>query len=77
VTESTLSTKNQVVIPKAAREALGVKAGDKLLFVVRGAKVIVLQKPDSPNRAILGLGRSSAKPVYRKRYLEKERRSWE
>jgi AbrB family looped-hinge helix DNA binding protein len=74
---STLSTKNQIVIPKAAREALGVKAGDKLLFVVRGARVIVLQKPDSPNRAILGLGRRSAKPVYGKQYLEKERRSWE
>jgi AbrB family looped-hinge helix DNA binding protein len=75
--ESTLSTKNQIVLPKAAREALGVKAGDKLLFVVRGDRVIVLQKPDSPRRAILGLGRRSAKPVYGKGYLEKERRSWE
>jgi AbrB family looped-hinge helix DNA binding protein len=74
---STLSTKNQVVIPKAAREALGVKAGDKLLFVVRGARVIVLQKPDSPNQAILGLGRLSGKPLYGERYLEKERRSWD
>jgi AbrB family looped-hinge helix DNA binding protein len=33
---------NQIVIPKEARGALGVKAGDKLLVVVRGDQVIVL-----------------------------------
>jgi AbrB family looped-hinge helix DNA binding protein len=37
--EVTLSAKNQIVIPREAREALGVKAGDKLLVVVRGEKV--------------------------------------
>lgn len=74
--ESTLSTKNQVVIPKAAREALGIKAGDKLLFVVRGARVVVLQKPDSASRAIRGLSRRSAKPLYGERYLDSERQSW-
>jgi AbrB family looped-hinge helix DNA binding protein len=32
------------VIPKEAREALGVKPGDKLLVVVHGDRIIVLQK---------------------------------
>jgi AbrB family looped-hinge helix DNA binding protein len=71
--EATLSSKNQIVIPRAAREALGVKAGDKLLVVVRGDKVIVLQKPKAHHAAIRGLaGRRSPSG-----YLETERRSWE
>ncbi|MBI4905782.1 MAG: AbrB/MazE/SpoVT family DNA-binding domain-containing protein [Acidobacteria bacterium] len=71
--EATLSSKHQIVIPREAREALGVKPGDKLTVVVRGTRVIVLQKPDSPHSAIRGLARGS----YSKEYLKKERRSWE
>ena len=71
--EATLSSKNQIVIPKEAREALGLKSGDKLLIVVRGSRVIVLQKPESPHRAIRGL----AKSAYGPRYIDKERDSWD
>jgi AbrB family looped-hinge helix DNA binding protein len=71
--EATLSTKNQIVIPREAREALGVKAGDKLLVVVRGDKVIVLEKPKAYNAAIRGLGRDT----YPAGYLQKEREGWE
>jgi AbrB family looped-hinge helix DNA binding protein len=73
MTQATLSAKNQIVIPREAREALGVKPGDKLLVVVRGERVIVLQKPESHHAAIRGLARG----VYPKGYLEKERESWE
>ena len=71
--ESTLSAKNQIVIPKEARQALGVEAGDKLLIVVRGSKAIVLQKPERPHAAIRGL----AKRHYPDKYLQKERQSWD
>jgi AbrB family looped-hinge helix DNA binding protein len=70
--EVTLSAKNQIVIPRQAREALGVKAGDKLLVVVRGEKVIVLEKPKSHQSAIRSLGRG----VYPAGYLQKEREGW-
>lgn len=72
MTEATLSQKNQIVIPREARRALGIKAGDKLLVVVRGDRIIVLQKPKSHYQAIRGL----AARGYPKGYLEKERRSW-
>jgi AbrB family looped-hinge helix DNA binding protein len=36
-----LSTKGQVVIPKPARDALGLKAGDSMVFAVDGDRVIV------------------------------------
>lgn len=71
--EVTLSAKNQIVIPREAREALRLHAGDKLLVVVRGNSVIVLQKPKSPNVAIRGLARGA----YPSGYLKKERQSWD
>jgi AbrB family looped-hinge helix DNA binding protein len=69
----TLSSKNQIVIPKEAREALGVKPGDQLLVVVRGERVIVLQKPKAHHVAIRGLGAG----VYSAGHLAKERKSWD
>jgi AbrB family looped-hinge helix DNA binding protein len=71
--EATLSTKNQIVIPREAREALRVKAGDKLLVVVRGNVVIILQKPKAHRAAIQGIGAG----LYPKTYLRKERKSWD
>jgi AbrB family looped-hinge helix DNA binding protein len=71
--EATLSAKNQIVIPREARQALGVKAGDKLLVVIRGDRVIVLQKPRSYHNAIRGL----AGTTYPTGHLQKERQSWD
>jgi hypothetical protein len=50
-----------------------VKAGDKLLVVVRGDRVIVLQKPKAHHAAIRGLGTS----LYPRGYIQKERKSWD
>jgi AbrB family looped-hinge helix DNA binding protein len=73
MTEATLSAKNQIVIPREARKALGLKPGDKILVLVRGGKALVLQKPKSYHAAIRGL----APGAYPKDYLKKERQSWE
>ena len=71
--EAKLSTKNQIVIPREARRALRVKPGDKILVVVRGERVLVLQKPKSHHAAIRGL----AQGRYPKDHVQKERQSWE
>ena len=73
MTEATLSAKNQIVIPREAREALQVKPGDKLVVVVRGQRVIVLEKPKSHEAAIRGLARG----IYSGSHVRKERRSWD
>jgi AbrB family looped-hinge helix DNA binding protein len=70
--EATISSKNQVVIPREAREALGLKTGDKIEFVILGKKVLVLQKPTSYAAALRGI----ASVPYPKNYLRKERASW-
>jgi AbrB family looped-hinge helix DNA binding protein len=69
----TLSARNQIVLPREAREALGIKAGDKVLVVVRGSGVIILQKPVHFHAAIRGLGRGA----FPAGYLQKERQSWD
>ena len=70
--EVTLSTKNQIVVPREARQALRTRPGDKLLVVTRGETVIVLRKPKKYTDAIRGMGAS----VYPPGYLPGERESW-
>jgi AbrB family looped-hinge helix DNA binding protein len=70
--EVKLSTKNQIVIPRDARDALGVKAGDRLLIVPKGDTVILLRKPKKYTKAITGIGGG----LYATDYLAKERESW-
>jgi AbrB family looped-hinge helix DNA binding protein len=73
MTEAKLSAKNQIVIPREAREALRLKPGDKILVVVRSGRVLVLQKPKSPHATIRGIARG----VYSRGHLQKERQSWD
>jgi AbrB family looped-hinge helix DNA binding protein len=70
--EATLSSKNQIVIPREAREALGLKPGDKLLVVSQGDRLIIMQKPRSYRAALRGLRTTP----YPKNYLQEERESW-
>jgi AbrB family looped-hinge helix DNA binding protein len=67
-----LSSKNQIVIPKEARQAMGVKGGDELLVVVKNDLMLVMPKPKRYARTLRGL----ANAVYPAGYLKRERRSW-
>jgi AbrB family looped-hinge helix DNA binding protein len=73
MTQAKISSKNQIVIPREARQALDLKAGDKVLVVVRGKRVLVLQKPASHRATIRGL----AVRGYPSQHVQKERQSWE
>ena len=70
--EVKLSAKNQIVIPREIREALGVKAGDKLVAVPRRDIVILLRRPKKYSQAIAGI----SKGLFGADYLSKERESW-
>jgi len=70
--EVKLSTKNRILIPREARNALRAKAGDKLLVVVRGETVILLRRPKQHSQAIAGMGRG----LYPADYLTGEREAW-
>lgn len=70
--EVKLSSKNQIVIARDVRDALGVKPGDHLLVVPRGNTVILLRKPKKYSKAIAGMG----KEIYDSNYLDQERENW-
>src|SRR5690349_7922240 len=67
-----LSSKNQIVIPKEARQAMGVKVGDELLIVVKNDLTLVMPKPKRYACRLKGL----AKGTYPSGCLKRERRSW-
>jgi AbrB family looped-hinge helix DNA binding protein len=70
--EATLSSKNQIVIPREAREALDLKPGDKLVVTSISGKLIIMEKPKSYAAALAGIARG----LYPRDYLRKERNSW-
>lgn len=72
-----LSERNQMVLPKIAREALGVKPGGRVVVVVKGDEVRLLARPESWTEYIDGLGEE----VWRslgggEEFLRQERDSW-
>ena len=71
--EVKLSSKNQIVVPREIRNALRVRAGDRLVIVKRGDTVILLRKPKQYAKAISGM----ASGLYPPDYLKGERESWQ
>lgn len=67
-----LSSKNQIVLPREAREAMHLKGRDELLVVVKDDVTVIMPKPKSYQDALSGAG----KGVYPKTHLKKERRAW-
>lgn len=53
--QSIVSTKGQTVIPKEIREAIGLKEGQKLAWVLREGQLRVIPIPEDPVRALMGI----------------------
>lgn len=70
----TLSSKNQVVIPRAAREALGLSAGDELLVLCKPDRVVMIPKPANFTRRLARLHGEVWSGAAA--YLEDEREAW-
>jgi AbrB family looped-hinge helix DNA binding protein len=72
-----LSGKNQIVMPRAVRETLHVKGGDKILFVIEGEQVRVYAQPESIAKYSLGLGKETWRLLDGgEAHLRSERASW-
>ena len=70
-----ISSKYQVVIPKAVREALRIQPQDDLMFLVDGDTVVFRPKPKSFTEALCGLYQEIWPDP--DAWLEEERSSWE
>ena len=71
-----LSSKNQIVIPKAARKALGLNAGDEVVVVTLKDRIELVPRPQSYTMATLGLGQDVWKGVDAVRFVKGEREAW-
>jgi AbrB family looped-hinge helix DNA binding protein len=69
-----LSRKYQVVIPKAARVALGLEAGDELLVLCKADRVVMMRKPKKFARRTAGLHKEIWQGA--RAYLKEEREAW-
>lgn len=71
-----LSSKHQIVIPREAREKLGLRAGDRLHVRVEGDRIVMERVPADPVAELEGLF-EGAYGEDSDRYLREERGSWE
>lgn len=60
MTTATLSSKFQVSIPKEVRDALGLKAGQKIVFINTGTSVKLLAQPSMADLVGIARGASTA-----------------
>ena len=51
---STLTSKGQITVPRAVRERLGMKQGDRLEFAVEGDRVVLQRSDTAPAGRIAG-----------------------
>jgi len=73
-----LSSRNQMVLPREAREALGIEPGDHVVVIVDGDTVRLLAQPDDWSEYIYGLGEETWRQLGGgENYLAEERASWE
>ena len=70
----TLSSKYQIVIPREAREALSLSAGDELLVLCKPDRVVIVPKPKKFAKHMAGLHREAWRGA--EAYLQDERDAW-
>ncbi|MBI3459552.1 AbrB/MazE/SpoVT family DNA-binding domain-containing protein [Candidatus Acetothermia bacterium] len=73
----TISSKYQVVIPKAVRKALGLRPGDQLLVQLEDGKIVMRPRPQSYTKHLRGLHKNVWKGLEATEYVKRERESWE
>jgi len=60
---TTVTSKGQVTIPKDIRDALGVKAGDRVLFLQRPDGRVVVEAETIDARSLRGMLKHRGEPV--------------
>jgi AbrB family looped-hinge helix DNA binding protein len=73
-----LSDRYQMVLPKEARRALGLQAGDTVLVIIEGDTVRLIPRPASYAKYARGLGQEAWNALGgADAFLAEERASWE
>jgi len=76
-TTVTLSSKNQIVVPKEAREKLNIGPGQEMLVLVREDRIVLIPRPQDFVSRMADLHNDVWTEVDTDSYLEEERDSWQ
>ena len=73
-----LSERNQMVLTKQARAALGLRPGDRVMVIIHQGEVWLLPEPEDWIDDVRGLGREMWESLGGgEAFLERERSQWE
>jgi antitoxin PrlF len=61
MSESTVTTKGQITIPKAVREALHLEVGDSVYFDMKEDGTVVMRARNAPVESLFGMLKSKSK----------------
>ncbi len=76
-TTVTLSSKNQIVVPREAREKLKIGPGCELLALCKQDRIVLFLKPKNFVKHMAGLHKEVWKRVGASSYLRNERDTWD
>ena len=76
-TTVTLSSKNQIVVPREAREKLKIGPGRELLVLCKEDRVVLIPRPKNIVKHMAGLHKDVWKDLGASSYLKDERDSWD
>ncbi len=77
MTKVKVSSRNQIAVPRIAREQLGIQSGDHLLVDIQDGLLILWPMPKSYTEQLSGLHREIWQGIDTAAYLETEREAWE
>lgn len=77
MSETTVSPKYQIVIPKEVRKNLKIEDGQKLYVYALGDSVILSPKPKNYTEKMLGLGQEIWADTDPLEYIRKQRAEWD
>ncbi len=76
-TTVTLSSKNQIVVPREARERLNIGPGHELLVLTKEDRVVLIPRPKNFVKHMAGLHQDVWKDLGASSYLKDERDAWD
>lgn len=72
-----ISSKNQIVIPKAMRQYAHLKSGDEIIITAASGKLILLKKPKNYAQYLAGLHKHIWEEISPKKYINDMRNKWD
>jgi AbrB family looped-hinge helix DNA binding protein len=71
-----VSSRNQIAVPRVAREKLHIRSGDRLLVDVQDGVLVLIPQPEDYVAHMAGLHRDVWAGVDTDEYIDQEREAW-